>query len=488
MATRAVPVKVSFDAAAQASQSAQQGLVIKPSQHIAWNERFVLALPADLAEQLLTPAPGDNPFEGVALSLKVTVLDGSGDRGLGRVLSSTEVPVTFDWLLSQVQALLAVRADAAAAAGATTAAASGSGPQQGQGHAAQAVAQADEKVAQRAASKAAKAYGVGLQETLQLWKPGQGPHAASPGGPEQPAADVVAAATAPTAAAAGQAEGEEGSGGPIMQLRLKLSLDDSQVSSSWYPHQLMRRRLAHLLSTSRASGSAGAQLQLSPPSRQGSRLLSTDSRLPQAQHPLAGAWGLTSGGGARNALRLEGSDVWSPFSYTSLRRLVGAPVGAPHSGVVPIRAGPGLVLEMAYIGVSSRPLGSLPAVQPSMCCKLTLLITARSVSLPGASSLARRCLCAASLTASACAACAFLWPAQVVSIKGASAACASSTMPQTCCWRWPCCRTRTPPGPCCPPAPAAAGQAARATLGTWWRRRCSSTSATSRCVAGRRAT
>lgn len=363
MATRAVPVEVSFDASAQASQSAQQGLVIKPSQHIAWNERFVLALPADLAEQLLTPAPGDNPFEGVALSLKVTVLDGSGDRGLGRVLSSTEVPVTFDWLLSQVQAQLAVRADAATAAGAgagaTTAAGQGHAAQDASPGVSQAAAQAGEKAGQQAASKAAKTYGIGMEETLQLWKPGQGPHASSPGGPEQPAADAVAAATTAAAAAAGQSDGEEGSGGPIMQLKLKLSLDDSQVSSSWYPHQLMRRRLGHLLSTSRASGSAGTHLQLSPGSRQqgSSRPLSTDSRRPQAQHPLAGAWGTTPGsGGARNALRLEGSDVWSPFSYTSLRRLVGAPVGAPHSGVVPIRAGPGLVLEMAYIGEQQAEL------------------------------------------------------------------------------------------------------------------------------------
>lgn len=358
MATRAVPVQVSFNPAAQASQSAQQGLVVKPSQDIAWNERFVLALPAELAEQLLTPAPGDNPFEGVALRLKVTVLDGSGERGLGRVLSSTEVPVTFNWLLSQIQALLAVRADAAAAASTTTAKA-GTAAQQAHGDAAgevstevaQAAAQAGEKAGKQAATKAAKVYGIGLQQTLQLWKPGTAPSDASPGGPEQQARDAVAAATAAAAAvgAGAQPDGEDGTA-PIMQLQIKLSLDDSQVSSSWYPHQRMRRRLAHLLSTSRTSSSAGTQLQLSQPSRQGSRPLSTDSRGQPVQQSMAGAWGRMSGSGARNALRLDGSDVWSPFSYTSLRRMVGAPAGAPHSGVVPIRAGPGLVLEMAYIG------------------------------------------------------------------------------------------------------------------------------------------
>jgi hypothetical protein len=136
-----------------------------------------------------------------------------------------------------------------------------------------------------------------------------------------------------------------------MQLKIKLSLDDSQVSSSWYPHQLMRRRLTQLLSSSGSLSSP--QLQPTRPTRQGSRPLGTDSRSPQAQQQMAGgSWARGSGGGSstRNALRLEGSDVWSPFRYTSLRRLTGALAGAPHSGVVPIRAGPGLVLELAYLG------------------------------------------------------------------------------------------------------------------------------------------
>lgn len=139
-----------------------------------------------------------------------------------------------------------------------------------------------------------------------------------------------------------------------MQLTFKLSLDDSQVSSGWYPHQLMKRRLANLLSLSRSSSTANSQLQLMRASRQGSgttRSLATDSRLPsQQQSSAAGALARTTGSGHKNALRLEGSDVWSPFSYTSLRRVSGAPIGAAHSGVVPIRAGPGLVLELAYVG------------------------------------------------------------------------------------------------------------------------------------------
>jgi vacuolar protein sorting-associated protein 13A/C len=379
MATRAVPVQVRFNPAAQASQSAQQGLVVQPSQDLAWNERFVLTLPSELSEQLLTPAPGDNPFEGVALRLKVTVMDGSGERGLGRVLTCTEVPVTFNWLLSQIQALLAVRADAAAAA--TAAAAAVSGPasvqqsqqqQQQQGGAdsglppgsAQAAAKAGDKAGKDTATRSARAYNLGLQQTLQLWKAGTGPPDASPQGPaQQPgsgqagsssstsasASAAVAAATA--AAAAVAADDGEDAAAPVMQLKIKLSLDDSQVSSSWYPHQLMRRRLTQLLSSSGSLSSP--QLQLTRPTRQGSRPLGTDSRSPQTQQQMAGgSWARGSGGGsnARNALRLEGSDVWSPFSYTSLRRLTGALAGAPHSGVVPVRAGPGLVLELAYLG------------------------------------------------------------------------------------------------------------------------------------------
>jgi hypothetical protein len=376
LATRAVPVQVSFDPAAQASQSAQQGLVVKARQEIAWNERFVLALPAELAEQLLTPAPGDNPFEGVALWLKVTVLDGSGDRGLGRVLSSTEVPVTFNWLLSQIQALLNVRADAATTATAVTAATGAFSQQQEQqqqqGQAAlpadvaQAAAMAGEAAGKKAASKSTKSYGLGLQQTLQLWRQGTGPTDPSPGGPEQAqqqgqgtpsgggstaAASAAAAATAAAVAVAGgQPEGEEAAR-PTMQLKIKLSLDDSQVSSSWYPHQLMMRRLTHLLNTTRSSSSASPQMQLARTTGQGSRGLGTDFRPPQGTSSAVGAWGRGAGAsGARNALRLEGSDVWSPFSYTSLRRLVGAPAGAAHTGVVPIRAGPGLVLELSYLG------------------------------------------------------------------------------------------------------------------------------------------
>jgi hypothetical protein len=231
--------------------------------------------------------------------------------------------------------------------------------------AAQAAALAGEVAGKKAAAKSTKSYGLGLQQTLQLWRQGMGPTDPSPGGPEQAqqqgqgtrsgvASTAAAAAAAATAAAAavagGQPEGEEAAR-PIMQMKIKLSLDDSQVSSSWYPHQLMMRRLTHLLNTTRSSSTASPQLQLARTTGGGSRTLSTDCRPPQGTTSAAGAWGRGAGaGGARNALRLEGSDVWSPFSYTSLRRLVGAPAGAPHSGVVPIRAGPGLVLELSYVG------------------------------------------------------------------------------------------------------------------------------------------
>lgn len=369
MATRAVPVQVSLVPLAQASQSAQQGLVVEQTQHIAWNERFVLALPENLAEQLLTPAPGDNPFEGVALTLKVTVLDGSAERGLGRALCSAEVPVTFHWLLSQIQALINIRTQAAAATNmhnsATTtvvqqdkqpaaqpAAPAAAAANQASDKASEETSHVQPTAGQQAAGKLAEDVVIGLQQTLQMWQAGSAPASFTSqqqAGPIVPAdsSTAVTSAAASTAAAPGISNTgplnpppmEQAP--PVMQVGLKLSLDDSQVTSSWYPHQLMRRRLAQAYGSS--SLSSGQQLMRI--SRSGSRSLATDSKSRQMQQQTS-----TIAQGTRNALRLEGSEVWCPFSYTSLRRLIGAPAGMPHSGVVPVRAGPGLVIELAYIG------------------------------------------------------------------------------------------------------------------------------------------
>lgn len=63
------------------------------SQNITWNERFMLMLPPALAEQLLCPAPGDNPFAGISLELKISVYDGSGRSGMGLLIGTATVPV-----------------------------------------------------------------------------------------------------------------------------------------------------------------------------------------------------------------------------------------------------------------------------------------------------------------------------------------------------------------------------------------------------------
>lgn len=99
----------------------------------------------------------------------------------------------------------------------------------------------------------------------------------------------------------------------------------------------MRRQLARVLgiASSTRDGTRKATASLARPG----------SSCGQQTMSLAAA-----AAGQKHALRLEGSDVWSPFSYTSLRRLTGRNTG-PHTGIVPIRAGQGLVMELSYTGM-----------------------------------------------------------------------------------------------------------------------------------------
>ncbi len=73
--------------AAAAAVSAPAGAVLP------WRERFLLSLPPALAEQLLAPAPGDNPFEGVAVELQVEVWDMAGGNGAGALVGSGKLEV-----------------------------------------------------------------------------------------------------------------------------------------------------------------------------------------------------------------------------------------------------------------------------------------------------------------------------------------------------------------------------------------------------------
>lgn len=292
MVTRAVPLQSSLLLSAQSSAMVQAGLAIKEGQSVHWNQRFVLALPADLSEQLLTPAPGDNPWDTTPLELQIEVWDGSGEQGLGRMVTKTRLQVTYSWLLGQVQALLTARQAAAAATTSITAAAGDAGKHR------RTLSTPSNAAAAAAAEKIGKTY------LLDLKADGN-------------------SSTADDSSA-------------LMQLTVGVSLDDSQVSSSWYPHQRLRRQLAHLVSLSRSDNSR----QLLPGS-------GTSSSKPGQAAPSSLA---SAAGSNRHALRLEGSDMWSPFSYSSLRRLTGSLAG-PHTGIVPIRAGQGLVLELSYTGV-----------------------------------------------------------------------------------------------------------------------------------------
>jgi vacuolar protein sorting-associated protein 13A/C len=118
MSTRAIPAHIEFDAeglvnkagssggaaAAGAAASAADagaepaagGAAVAPQgQRLEWGERFMLALPAALAEQLLTPAPGDNPFAGVALELRISVYDVGGEDGTSSLVGSSVLKVGF---------------------------------------------------------------------------------------------------------------------------------------------------------------------------------------------------------------------------------------------------------------------------------------------------------------------------------------------------------------------------------------------------------
>lgn len=89
MATRAIPAADGPGAAAGVGGGAGAG----PGGRLEWGERFMLALPAALAEQLLTPAPGDNPFEGAALQLELSVYDVSTSGATAALVGTATLQV-----------------------------------------------------------------------------------------------------------------------------------------------------------------------------------------------------------------------------------------------------------------------------------------------------------------------------------------------------------------------------------------------------------
>jgi hypothetical protein len=137
---------------------------------------------------------------------------------------------------------------------------------------------------------------------------------------------AAAAASAAAAAAAEAAEAAQAaaSGPPCMEVEVSVALDDSLVETTWRPYlrHVTQRQFAAAAARSLAAGAPGAG--------------------PQAQQvqPL------------RHALRIEGSDTWSPYSFTALQRIAVAggahPDGTQLVAVVPIRAASGLALEVSY--------------------------------------------------------------------------------------------------------------------------------------------
>ena len=112
------------------------------------------------------------------------------------------------------------------------------------------------------------------------------------------------------------------------------------MDRSWYPEQRKQQRQA-LVAAAAAASSSG---------------------LPSPGYDSSSTGGpgnsgtSAASGGQRHALRLEGGEVWSPFSYAALQRVSGA-LGGTHSAVLPIKGvGRGLALEVGYVGKAGRKL------------------------------------------------------------------------------------------------------------------------------------
>lgn len=84
MATRAVSLKDLGEA--QGGSGSAPGVL-----HASWQERYVISLPPEMVGQLLTPAPGDNPYAGTALQLEMELVDGTGNGGMGQKLGTAQV-------------------------------------------------------------------------------------------------------------------------------------------------------------------------------------------------------------------------------------------------------------------------------------------------------------------------------------------------------------------------------------------------------------
>ena len=184
---------------------------------LAWNERFMVALPSQLVEYLLAPAPGDNPFAGVTAELRLSVWDGTGDGGMSTMLFSTAVPMTYDWLLQQLRAAMKHRQVAAAAGAVGVSGSSG---------------------AAKGGSVGSEREVLGTQQEVYLYD-------SAPAGEGSGTAGGAVDGSGGGASAGGGAEGEgQQAQQPAMKLKLRLSVDDSQVSGAYDCVMLLLHALA----------------------------------------------------------------------------------------------------------------------------------------------------------------------------------------------------------------------------------------------------
>lgn len=255
-----------------------------------WNERFILKLPSTLSRHLLQPVStpgGYSSFSGPLLNLQATLQGAASQGAVGSVLGRVDIPVLSDWVGNEVLKLLA------------------------QAHGGRPTA---------ASALLGAAGGAGMLVDVLLAPPilsGHGKEGTVVSGmncttltKSLPRADssAVRAGSSSFSPAMGALSSAVGGVTPVgMRLKLRLSIDGSQVDSLWRPFLVQ-------LGTANGCGSVNKE----------------DAAL------------------GRRALQLRGSDAWSPFPYGNrILSAVGGSGDTSASGsVIPIPLQPhGAVLD-----------------------------------------------------------------------------------------------------------------------------------------------
>ncbi|GIL84697.1 hypothetical protein Vretifemale_13315, partial [Volvox reticuliferus] len=252
------------------------------------------------------PIAGVSPGTAVRITstqLDVSLLACGAAGGPPRVVAGGTLPLQSDWLANEVDTLRNTAAAAAAAAAAAGTlsflGADGDGVVRGTGGAAGGGSDVSETVDVRLFPTRVVHGGDGSSTARGGRPTGHGEGTAAVRGAQEP---------------------------PPMLLQLRLSLDVHQVDSSWKPFLSRTRRCLPSISGGGFDGHTGAAV-------------------------VAAAVR-----GGRRAVRLYGSDVWVPFGQMG-GIVTSGPGGdiLQASSFIPIRAGPGLVLERSS-GPGGQPL------------------------------------------------------------------------------------------------------------------------------------